>query len=183
MAVKKANSEDQQVYLHYGIDIKKRRLFLDDEIESFSVGLVFRAIDLMLDINKTDPITMVINSFGGSVYDGFLLYDALEELECELITHARGSVMSMALILFLIGDTRRMSKRSTAMAHSLSSGSSGTVNEQEVDLKESKRLNNLLLDILADKTQKTRKWWADKIKHEDFYIDNNKAKKLGITND
>jgi len=182
MAKKKDNSEDQKFYIQYGIDIKKRKIFLDDEIETFSIGWILRSIEEMVEEDPTKSISITINSFGGSVYDGLSLYDELESLECEIITTCKGAAMSMALVLFLVGDSRDISDRGTFMAHSLSSGSWGTVNIQEVDLRESKRLNGILLDILAKRTKKTKKWWSDKIKHEDFYIDPKAAAKLGITN-
>jgi len=182
MAKKKVNTEDQRFFIQYGINIKKRRVFLDEEVDEASIGWIVRSIMEMVDEDPEAPISLYVNSFGGSAYDGLALYDILESLECPIHTYCLGSAMSMGLILFLAGDERFGYPRATFMAHSLSAGVWGKVEEMTIDLKESKRLNDLLLAILADKTKKTKKWWGDKIKHDDFYIDPKAAEKLGITN-
>lgn len=179
---KKINTEDQRFFIQYGINIKKRRIFLDEEVDEASMGWLIRSIMEMVDEDPEKPIDLYVNSFGGSVYDGLALYDILEGLECQVNTHCLGSAMSMGLILFLAGDSRYGFPRATFMAHSLSAGVWGKVEEMAIDLKESKRLNDILLGILAAKTKKTKKWWSDKIKHDDFYIDPKLSAKLGITN-
>lgn len=182
MAKKKVNTEDQRFFVQYGIDIKKRRVFLDEEVDEASMGWIIRSIMEMVDEDPEKPIDIYINSFGGSVYDGLALFDVLERLECPLRTFCLGSAMSMSLILFLAGDERSAFPRATFMAHSLSAGVWGNVQTMEIDLKESQRLNGILLDILADKSKKTKKWWAEKIKHDDFYINLKTSKILGIVN-
>ena len=52
MAKKKDNSEDQKFYIQYGIDIKKRKIFLDDEIETFSIGWILRSIEEMVEEDR-----------------------------------------------------------------------------------------------------------------------------------
>ena len=167
-------------YIQHGIDVANRRIFLDEEVDEASVGWIIRAVQTMIDIDKDKPIKFFINSFGGSVYDGLALYDLLESLPCEVHTICIGSAMSMSLILFLVGDIRTAYPRSTFMAHSLSGGLEGTLNDMKIDLNESKRLNNILLKILADRTKHTLAWWKKEIEHEDRYYDYSKSLKLGI---
>ena len=167
-------------YIQHGIDVLNRRVFLDEEVDEVSMGWIIRAVQMMVEINAEMPIKLYINSFGGSVYDGLALFDLLESLPCEVHTTCIGSAMSMALILFLVGDVRDAYPRASFMAHSLSGGIEGTMSDMKIDLAESKRLNSILLKILADSTKKSLAWWKKEIEHEDKYYDYKKSLKLGI---
>jgi len=177
---KKASIENSQFYIQYGIDIAKRRVFLDEEVDETSMGWLIRAIQLMIEHDADSHIEIYINSYGGSVYDGLALYDLLESITTPIKTFCVGSAMSMGMILFLAGDERFAFPRSTFMAHSLSGGTWGKQIDMETDVKESKRLNDILSQILADRTKKTLAWWKKKIEHLDCYINFKEAKKLGI---
>ena len=167
-------------YIQHGIDIIGRQIFLDEEVSELSMGWIMRSIQMMIEINAETPIKLFINSFGGDVYSGLALFDLLESLPCEVHTTCLGSAMSMSLILFLVGDVREAYPRSTFMAHSLSGGIEGNMAEMKIDLDESKRLNNILLKILADRTKKSLNWWKKEVEHEDKYYDYKKSIKLGI---
>ena len=177
---KKKIDETAEFWITYGIDLKKRRIYLDEEVDEFSMGWINRAIMLMVDLDDKAPIEVYINCFGGSVYDGLGLYDILSNINVPIHTYCVGSAMSMALLLFLAGDVRVATPNSTFMAHSLSAGMGGKLSEMKVDMKESERLHKVLVKILADNTLKSEKWWEAEIKHEDKYYDVKRAKELGI---
>ena len=181
MAKKKADIENDKYWIEHGIDLKRRWITLDEEIGDVNTGVIIRAIDIMKEGDKVKPIDIFVNSYGGSVYDGLGLCDHIEELEEEGIlvrTHVKGKIMSMALVIFIMGQERYASKRSTFMAHSLSSGTEGKVFEQKIDVKEAERLNDELLNILGEKTGKTRAFWAKEIEYKDKYFNKDQAIKL-----
>ena len=164
-------------YVKEGYSFEYRTLYVSD-VEEFEMNKALRALSIM-DTQDGD-IHIVVNSFGGSVYDGLALYDKIRNCKNKVITYNQGKVMSMGLILFVEGDVRNMSEHSTAMAHSVSSGTWGKVAEMENNVKETKRLNSLLVDILADRTKKTKAFWENEIKHEDKFYNKAMCKKLGI---
>ena len=180
MAKKKTDLEVQKYYIEHGISIKRRQIWLDEEIEDASTGFIIRAIDEMIDDDPDKPIDIYVNSYGGSVYDGLGLCDHIQDLDVEVRTHVKGKIMSMALIIFAMGDKRYASKRASFMAHSLSSGTEGKVFEQKIDVKEAERLNNVLLDMLEEKTNKSRAWWKKEIEYKDLYFNKTKAIDIGI---
>jgi ATP-dependent Clp endopeptidase proteolytic subunit ClpP len=165
-------------YIKSGFDVSRRVIEIH-EVDMCDTPNLIRAIDLM-ELEGTAPIKVFINSPGGDVYCGLALYDRLRECKSEIHTYVRGMAMSMGLILTLAGDKREASINSRFMAHSVSSGTWGKVRDQEVDLEETKTLNNLLISLLAERTKKDSKWWADFIKHEDKYFNKTQAKKLGV---
>lgn len=172
--------DSMKYWIEYGIDLEKRRISLDDDITEYTVGWCTRAIRKMLESDDKSPIDIYINSYGGFVYDGLALYDILKDCPCTIRTHVEGKAMSMALIVLLAGDERYCLENSTFMAHSIASGSIGKLFELEVDLKESKRLMEIMLAILESGTVKSLTWWRNKIKHEDFYFNKDIALELGV---
>lgn len=179
-----ADKYDNTVYwVEYGIDIDKRRIMLDENVDSYSTGWIVRAIYKMLENDSKKPIDLIINSYGGSVYDGLGLYDVLEACPCPIRTYAQGKVMSMGLVVFLAGDERYASTRATFMTHEISGYGYGKVSELKIELQETERLEKVILDILEEKTAKDKKWWKRFEKAADRYLDADGARVLGIVND
>ena len=108
--------QNLHTYVKEGYSFEYRTLYISD-VEEFEINKALRVLSVM-DTQEGD-INIVINSFGGSVYDGLALYDKIRNCKNNVITYNQGKVMSMGLILFVAGDVRNMSEHSTAMAHSV----------------------------------------------------------------
>src|SRR5574343_475560 len=65
------------------------------------------------------PLTILINSPGGGVYDGFGIVDLMECSKLKISTVAIGVVASMAAVIFTAGSKgmRTMSRNSYIMTH------------------------------------------------------------------
>ncbi len=120
------------------------------------------------------PITLVLNSPGGSVLDGLALYDLLLDLRGDghyVTTHARGMAASMGGILLQAGDKRIMSSNAQLLIHKVSNIAFGDLDSLEDKVEHTKRLNERLLDILASRSLVEREeiekgwhrkdWWLD----------------------
>ena len=174
--------DNTKYWIEYGIDIEKRRIELDEDVDSYSIGWITRAIRRMVDASWDKPIDIFINSYGGSIYDGLRLYDILESCEYTPIRmHAEGKVMSIAFILFLAGDERYASPRTTFMNHQ-GGEDPGFLNlkEAKINVRELDRLENVCLDILADRTNKTKAWWKKATEEKTTYYNKEQALNLGI---
>jgi len=60
---------------------------------------------------------LLIQSPGGTVGDGIAIYNYLRSLPIEIITYNGGSVMSIAVLVYLAGKVRKVSKAATFMIH------------------------------------------------------------------
>lgn len=69
----------------------------------------------MLDAKK--PITIVLNSSGGSIHAGHVIADCMKSLQCPIITHIVGKAYSAASLIFLLGHSRYISEESKFMIH------------------------------------------------------------------
>lgn len=179
---KDAKYDNTKFWIEYGIDLENRRVMLDEDVDEYSVGWIIRGIKKMVDIDDVKPIDVYINSYGGSIYDGLALYDELEALHYLTVrTHASGKIMSMAFILFMVGDERYCRPRATFMHHegydSIEGRRTHILNEAE----ELKRIDKICREIVAEKCpKKTLTWWREHEKYVNRYYDYKKAKQLGI---
>lgn len=120
------------------------------------------------------PLTLVLNSPGGSVYAGLALYDFLRFISSQgnpVTTLALGRTASMGGILMQAGDTRIIGQHAYFHIHEVSSGTWGKANEMSDDLDQVKRLWEHSARLLAArstmsvkqiKTRAERKeWWLD----------------------
>lgn len=162
-------------------DLDNRIINIVGEVCEQSVSYYCMALKLMLLRDAKAPIDIFINSGGGSVHDGLALYDLLVEAPCKIRTHVIGKAMSMATILFLAGKERDMTTNSVIMVHTVSSSTSGKIADTENDIAEARRLNEILLGIVASRTKKNKKWWS-KMVNKDYYITKTEAKQLGMIN-
>lgn len=116
--------------------LPSREIFLDDSINKTSVKGAILQLRALANQNK-EPITMHINSPGGSVYDGLALYDTMRELMNEGIvikTKAYGTAASMGSFLLSAGTPghRSMLPSAKDMTHQPSRGFAGSTKEDEI---------------------------------------------------
>lgn len=156
-----------------------RRIIYIDEIKETAINKWIRIFTLLEFMSK-EPITIYLNSPGGSVYDGLALFDVIRDSKCRIKTIGMGKIMSMGIILFCAGDKREVKENTTFMAHQISSMTMGTLRDMMIDTEECKRLNEIMLKILGNYTDKNTDWWRDFILRGDQYFDKDFAKAIGV---
>lgn len=67
--------------------------------------------------NPDEPITIWLNTEGGSITDGFAIYDAIKNVEAPVIVYATGSCASAGLIILCAGDYKIATKNCTFFYH------------------------------------------------------------------
>lgn len=165
------------------IDIDNRVLILNGPISLKSYIKFDKQLRLLENLH-TDPVLLIINSPGGSVYDGFGFVDRILNSTCIVNTQAMGMVASIALPIFLCGD-KRFSGRHTTFMHHPPSYSSGqeTITTHGIELSHTKDLSNKINKFIASKTTKPYSFWTTVGKNGDFYFDADKALELGVIHD
>ena len=160
--------------------LKDRIVFLGQEVDDYVINLL---IAQMLFLDKEDghlPIEFYINSPGGSVSAGLALYDVMHTISAPVNTTCVGLAASMGAVLLAGGTgTRASLPHSRIMIHQVSSGARGTSADLRIQMAETNKLENLLFQILADKTGKTTKQIA-KDCDRDYYMSAEEAKAYGI---
>tara|TARA_R110001592_G_scaffold153282_10_gene381625 strand:- start:100 stop:648 length:549 start_codon:yes stop_codon:yes gene_type:complete len=129
---------------------------------------------------KRSPIQVQINSYGGSIYDGIAVCDAMEKSETPIYTHV-SHAMSMGFVISLFGHHRTCSKYATYMWHSMSSGIIGKLQDMEEDMEENNRLQEVMNVITLERTKMKKTQLTKIVKAKrDNYITAEDALKMGI---
>lgn len=171
----------ERAYDIYSRLLKDRIIFLGTEVNEHTANLV---VAQMLFLENQDPnrdIIFYINSPGGSVYDGFAIYDTMQFVKSDVQTIGIGLQASMGAFLLSSGTKgkRFMLPHSKVMIHQPSSGTRGKVSDMEIDLREGLRIKKQLNEILAKNTgQKLSKIENDV--DRDFWMNADEAKTYGI---
>ncbi|MDQ1436755.1 MAG: ATP-dependent Clp protease, protease subunit [Acidimicrobiaceae bacterium] len=131
-------------------------------------------------------ITVIFNSPGGSVLDGLALFDYLHQLRAVghlVTTMALGRAASMGAVLLQAGSRRVMGRNAFLLIHEVSHQSVGKVSEMEDSVGFTKRLQQRLLAILAERStlneREIQRRWARK----EWWLDAEEALALGLADE
>jgi len=171
-------------YFAYGVDVLNRRLFLLGTIEEENVTRLIQGLYLMDAVagSDTKKITLVVNSYGGSVYDALALYDAMRTVKAPIETVAIGKCMSAATLIISAGDTRWATPNCSFMIHDISSWEEEKkVSTMMVELKHSEHLRQRFIQLLEKHTKlsktKIKQFCGDRADH---YFDAETAVEYGF---
>lgn len=141
--------------------LSDRKLFIEGEITTASACEFVRAIMLLIKEDADKPIDIYINSPGGEVNAGLLIYDTLKGIKTEINLHCIGMAASMAAIILAGGRKghRFILRHSRMMIHEPLitggvGGSATSIKRTAESIMETKRIS---VELLASDTGKTRK--------------------------
>jgi len=128
--------------------------------EDFWTGEGVRAKDVqaIMATAKGKPVHVRINSFGGDVYDGFQIYNALASHDAEVRATVEGIAFSAASFIAMAGDTLAMYRTSDFGIHEASTVAIGNKREMKSAYDWLATIDEHLLDIYTAKTGKDREW-------------------------
>ena len=186
MGVVMRDPSEIEVYLQYGVDFKRRRIYFgnavgESEVTSESVGTAVRALDRMVYDDPSKPVEIHIASYGGDPYMALGLYDKIQELPCKVEFYGRGAIMSAAVIIMCACDERFLAENATVMLHEGSSDpGERNVTDLAISSEEDTRLNSLICGMLADRTfVSSPDFWLN-IARRDLFISPSEALFLGL---
>lgn len=144
----------ERAYDIYSRLLKDRIIFLGSDVNEASANIIVAQLLFLQAEDAKKDIFLYINSPGGSVYDALAIYDTMQYVTNDVQTVGIGVQASAAAFLLSSGTKgkRFLLPNSTVMIHQPSSGTSGKVTDQEIDLKESLRVKKLLEEIMAKNT-------------------------------
>jgi ATP-dependent Clp protease, protease subunit len=171
----------ERAYDIYSRLLKDRIVFLGTRVDQHTANLIVAQLLFLQAENPKKDIFFYINSPGGSAYDAMAIYDTMQYVTNDVQTVGIGMQASAAAFLLSSGakGKRFVLPNSTVMIHQPSSGTSGKVTDQEIDLREALRVKKVMEAIIAKNTgQKPEKVHTDM--ERDFWMTAEEAKKYGI---
>lgn len=115
-------------------------------------------------VKNNKNLTQRIHCGGGSVFEGFAIYDLIRSSECKVKTIVEGMAASMGSILALAGDTIEMAENAFFMLHAPTVGAWGDKNKIEGTLKLLVKCEERLFNIYKERTtasDETIRDWFD----------------------
>ena len=149
-------SKGERSYDIFSRLLKDRIIFLGEDVNSASAGLV---IAQLLFLESEDPekeIFLYINSPGGSITDGMGIVDTMNYIKCPVSTICVGMAASMGAVLLASGEKgkRFATPNSEILIHQplISGGLAGQITEIKIHADHMVKTREKLNKILSDRT-------------------------------
>ena len=161
--------------------LKDRIILLNDAIDTQLATSVISQLLVLESENSEAPITIYINSPGGSITDGLAIYDVMNKIKCPVITVCVGMAASMAAFLLSCGSRgkRYCLPNSTVMIHQPIGGVQGQAAEIKIVATRILNLYDKLAEIMSKNSfidKETMKEALDR----DNYLTPEEALKMGL---
>lgn len=188
------DADHTELFFVRGLDLISRTLYLgandgnkeaDGEINEGLASTTIKSLLLLNQLDATAPITILLNSPGGDVEQGFAIYDVIRALPNLVTITAVGGCHSMAAAILQAADTRLITKHASLLIHdgtsAVESYNRGTrkAHNEMADLHD-KWYEDILLAALKERDpafsrQKLQNWLA-----KDTIFTAEKAVELGL---
>lgn len=141
--------------------LAERKIFIEDEITSASACDIVRSLMLLVKEDPNKPIDIYINSPGGRVDAGLMIYDTLKGMKTEVNLHCIGMAASMAAVILAGGKKghRFILPHSKTMIHEplISGGVGGSATSIQRTAESIMETKRLTVELLAKDTGKKEK--------------------------
>ena len=131
-------------------------------------------------------IEIVFSSPGGSIIDGFELFDFLQDLRGrghKVTTGSLGMAASMAGILLQAGEVRWIGHQAWVMIHRAAFGAIGKTFEIEDEVKYVKRIEERCLGIFTSRSKLTKQKIKRNWDRKDWWIDADEWLAMGLVDE
>lgn len=108
-----------------------RALSFFKEVDSESAFLLISQLEHLAHTDPEKPITLYLNTEGGSLTDGFAIYDCIVNLSCPVLIIATGLCASAGLLILSAGDYRLATANTTFFYHQPVFTQTGLVNSSK----------------------------------------------------
>jgi len=161
--------------------IKARVILVAEEVsDKMYQKVVSRLLLMQMDDDKA-PVTVLINSPGGSADSGFAIYDALRMFKPPVRTCVNGICASAAVLIYLAAPKERRSSmpNSRFLLHQPSTMMMGSASDIAINAHEIINLRERYNTIVSQETGKS----VDGVTHDadrDFWMSPGQAKEYGL---
>ena len=178
----------EEFYMSYGIHLPSNTIDIWGDIDDDMAQTSIQGIRLLTHYHRSKklvpypPLTVNINTFGGSWYAGVAIFHALKKYPGQVHTIVESSAMSMGAIILQAGDTRSAHQYSTIMVHDGEDQVSGNRNDVRGWSRHAEEMWKQMYQILADKSGKKMAYWKKKCS-SDYILNADKALKEGLVDE
>ena len=171
----------ERQYDIYSRLLEDRIIFIGSPIDDNVANSVIAQLLFLQKENKTQDISIFLNSPGGSVTAGLAIYDTLQFVACPVATYCIGQAASMGAVLLAAGTKgkRFALPHARIMIHQPWGGVQGTAIDISIQAEEILRLKETLSGILGKHCGKNAAQ-VSKDSDRDFFMGAEEAKAYGL---
>lgn len=171
----------------YYLGLKNRRIVLNQDVDEEIVERVILPLLEMDNDGTGKPITLVINTCGGSLFDGMPLCDIIDNMKTPLTILVTGHAYSMGGFFLMAGYnnpnvTKKCYKHSTALLHGGSAYMEGSAAIVKDTFKFQERFEQKLKDYTLSHSKITEEQY-DRMERYEWYLTSEDLVELGIVDE
>lgn len=171
--------------IFYLKDLKQRKLFLNVDVDQFSVAdivkhiMQYNAEDKNIDVDKRVPILLYVTSNGGEVDSGFELIDIIQSSKTPVYTINLGYQYSMGFLIGLAGHKRFALQNAKFLMHDGSNFvyNSGAKAQDQMEFQ--RRVEERIKSYILSRSKLTGEEYDGKLRVE-WYLFADEAKDKGF---
>lgn len=167
-------------------DIENRRIYLNCDIDSKAAEhavyyiLRYNRMDIGKQVEERKPITIYLNSKGGSVTAGFAIIDAMIHSKTPVHTVNLAECYSMGFLIFVAGEKRYAMPSSTYLCHDGSSYVYDSIGKLKDRMEfELGQMEERIKKYVVSRTNIAEKMYVKNYRKE-WYFYPEEAKNLGV---
>ncbi|MDR0741186.1 MAG: ATP-dependent Clp protease proteolytic subunit [Rickettsiales bacterium] len=164
--------------------LRDRIIMLQGAFDTQMANSIIAQLLFLESENPNADISLYVQSHGGEADACFAILDTMNYIKSPVSTIGMGLVASAGSIILAGGEKgkRFALPNATVMIHQPLSGAQGQVTDLEIQIKQSVKLKQKLIECYADWTGKTKKVIADAIERDNF-MSAAEAKDFGLIDD
>ncbi len=158
-----------------------RIIFLGVAINEDVANIIQAQLLFLESADSKKPVSLYLNTPGGSVYAGLGIYDTMQYITPEVATICTGMAASMGAVLMCAGASKKRTALPHAriMIHQPMGGAEGQASDIEITAKEIMKLKKELYEIIAKHSgQEYDKVYKDS--DRDYWMTAQEAKEYGM---
>ena len=158
-----------------------RIVWFGTEVDSDSSNTIIQQLLYLQLEDPKKPITLYINSPGGSIVDGMAIYDTIKRASCPIHAVVAGMAASMGAVI-LSGCTkgeRAILPHGEVLLHQPLGGARGQATDVEISANRIIKMKRMLLTLLAENTGHPYEKLVEDC-DRDYWLDADEAKAYGI---
>jgi ATP-dependent Clp protease protease subunit len=179
-------SNSERSYDIYSRLLKDRIVFLNEEVNNVSASLIVAQILFLESADPNADIRLYINSPGGSISDGFAIYDTMNYVKCDVSTTCIGIAASMGAFLLSGGakGKRYALPNAEIMIHQPSGGLKAPAQTSDIEImsKHMMTTKSKINRIMAEHTGQSVEQ-IGKDTERDYYMSAEEAKNYGLVDE
>lgn len=161
--------------------LRERIVWLEGEVRDENSNRIAKQLQVLAAEDPERDITLYINSPGGSISAGMVVYDTMQLIPNDVVTVAMGLAASMGQFLLCAGAAgkRYATPNTRIMMHQPSGGLGGTASDIKIQAEQMLFIKRRMALLIADHTGQSIEQ-IEKDSDRDRWFDADEAREYGI---